>query len=119
MERLKILRGEAGLKQVEVASRLGIDRTTYVKYETGASEPNQEMLVKLSRLFGASIDYILGVSDEKKPPVKDERQVADEKEAKAKIADELYDRLTPENRAKADSYLNYLLAEQAAREEKQ
>lgn len=118
MERLKILRGEAGLKQVEVASLLGIDRTTYVKYETGASEPNQEMLVKLSRLFDASVDYILGVSDIKKPPVKDERQPAGAKGGKTQIVSDLMDRLTPENQSKAQDYIDLLLARQEADEGK-
>lgn len=39
-----------------------IDRTTYVKYETGSSEPNFATLVKLAEYFGVSTDYLLGVT---------------------------------------------------------
>ena len=46
--------------QKDVAQRLGIDRTTYAKYESGASEPNHETLLKLSELFDVSADYLLG-----------------------------------------------------------
>ena len=52
--------------QKDVAALLGIDRTTYVKYESGASEPNYETLLKLAEIFGVSTDYILG-RDEKSP----------------------------------------------------
>lgn len=119
MVRIKELRKEQGWSQQQLADLLFVNQTAVSQWERGATMPEPQTLLRLSSIFDVSTDYLLGRSDEKKPPVKDERQVADEKEAKAKIADELYDRLTPENRAKADSYLNYLLAEQAAREEKQ
>ena len=51
MERLKLLRNDRKILQKEVASYLGIDRTTYVKYETGASEPSIEVLRKLATFF--------------------------------------------------------------------
>ena len=59
MEQLKILRKKTGLTQAEVATKLGIDRSTYAKYETGQSEPNFEMLAKIAELYEASLDYII------------------------------------------------------------
>lgn len=59
MERLKVLRKKAGYTQADVAAMLGIDRSTYAKYETGQSEPNFEMLQKLSALFHASIEFLI------------------------------------------------------------
>ncbi len=67
MERLKQLRQEKGLYQKDVAAYLGVDRTTYVKYETGVSEPTQETLKALADYFDVSIDYLLGRTDEKNP----------------------------------------------------
>lgn len=64
MERLKMLRKEKGLYQKDVASFLGVDRTTYVKYETGASEPDTETLSKLADYFNVSLDYIIGRNDD-------------------------------------------------------
>lgn len=63
MELLKKLRQEKGVYQKDVAQYLGVDRTTYVKYETGNSQPNREMLIALSNYFNVSIDYLLGNSD--------------------------------------------------------
>ena len=59
MERLKELRERKKLYQKDVAAALKIDRTTYVKYETGASEPSFEILKRIARFYEVSIDYLL------------------------------------------------------------
>ncbi len=59
MEQLKVFRKKMGLTQADVADHLGIDRSTYAKYETGQSEPNFDMLQKISLLFGTSIDVLI------------------------------------------------------------
>lgn len=65
-QRLKKLREDMGLSQEEVAKRIGVGRTTYVKYETGDSKPIRK-INELSRLFGVDADYILCIdSPEKK-----------------------------------------------------
>lgn len=64
MEQLKILRKRDGLTQAEVAARLGVDRSTYAKYENGQSEPNFEMLQKLADLFRSSADFLIGGTDQ-------------------------------------------------------
>ena len=66
MERLKQLRTEKGLYQKDIATYLGVDRTTYVKYENGSSEPSNEILSKLADYFGVTTDYLLG-REEKSP----------------------------------------------------
>ena len=81
MKRLRQLRTNKKLTQKDVAEFLGVDRTTYVKYETGASEPNFDTLQRLATFFGVSTDYLLGT--ETKMPVlteKDERDIAKELE---------------------------------------
>ena len=57
---LKKLRADKGVFQKDVAKYLGIDRTTYVKYERGDSEPNLEALGKLATYFDVTIDELLG-----------------------------------------------------------
>lgn len=57
-QRLKKLREDLGLSQEEVAKRIGVGRTTYVKYETGDSKPIRK-INELSKLFGVDADYIL------------------------------------------------------------
>lgn len=60
MERLRRLRESRDLLQKDLAELLGVDRTTYVKYETGKSEPGHETLVRLANFFNVSTDYLLG-----------------------------------------------------------
>ena len=64
MSVLKQLREAKGVLQKDVANFLGVDRTTYVKYENGNSEPSNDTLVKLAQYFNVSVDYLLGRTDE-------------------------------------------------------
>ncbi len=67
MERLKNLRIAKNLKQVDMASFLGIDRTTYVKYESGTNEPSKDTIIKLADYFNVSVDYIVGRTNDPHP----------------------------------------------------
>lgn len=58
-ERLRYLREKAGLSQLDMANRLNIGRTTYVKYETGDSKPVRK-LTEIANIFNVSVDYLLG-----------------------------------------------------------
>lgn len=60
MERLKNLRTNAGMTQQDVARLLGVERTTYVKYEKGNSDPPTATLVRLADYFSVSVDYLIG-----------------------------------------------------------
>jgi transcriptional regulator with XRE-family HTH domain len=66
-ERLKELRLNKGLNQIDVANILKIERSTYGKYETGDSSPDYEKLLKLANFFEVSTDYLLGKTDIKAP----------------------------------------------------
>ncbi len=65
-ERLKYLRKEKGYTQEKVAALLGVDRRTYSAYENGVNSLNAQTLIMLSKIYGASIDYMLGQSDKRK-----------------------------------------------------
>lgn len=60
MRFLKSMRKEKGWTQQEVADRLGIERSTYTRYENGSSEPNFEMLEQLSQIFDVTVDALIG-----------------------------------------------------------
>ncbi len=60
MDNLKKLRLLRGIRQKDIADMLGVERTTYNRYETGASEPSYQILIKLADIFGTSTDEILG-----------------------------------------------------------
>jgi transcriptional regulator with XRE-family HTH domain len=66
-DKLKELRTGKKKTQSEVASFLGIDRSTYGKYETGDSFPDLEKLLQISAYFNVSTDYLLGKTNVKIP----------------------------------------------------
>lgn len=64
MKRLRELRKARGFTQQEMATMLGVDRTTYTKYEGGQSEPNIDSLRQLAQIFGVTVDYLVEMSDD-------------------------------------------------------
>ena len=63
MNRIKDLREDRDLRQVDVAEAVGIDQRSLSNYETGKNKPDSEIVIKLARFFGVTCDYLLGVSD--------------------------------------------------------
>lgn len=61
--RLKQLRNKKGLSQKELTERLNINRSTYARYETSATQPDYETLERLADFYEVSVDYILGRTD--------------------------------------------------------
>lgn len=55
---IKCHRLRLGLSQLEVAERLGCDRTTIAAYESGKIGPSLGMARKLAKLFGISMDEL-------------------------------------------------------------
>ncbi len=58
--RLRDLREDRDLNQTQIAKILGMSQTGYSKYETGENDIPTAILIKLSRFYNVSIDYILG-----------------------------------------------------------
>ena len=56
---LKKLRKEKKLSQLKVAMDLSISREALSYYENGKRSPDVDMLVKMSRYFHVSIDYLV------------------------------------------------------------
>ncbi len=65
--RIRDLREDRDLNQTQVARMLGMSQTGYSKYETGENDIPTAVLIKLSRFYQTSIDYILGESDDPQP----------------------------------------------------
>ncbi len=63
MNRIKELREEIGMTQVRLSIELEVAQETISAYEQGKHYPSAVNLIKLSKIFSASIDYILGLSD--------------------------------------------------------
>ncbi len=60
-ENLMALRRQRGWSQEELGSQIGVTRQTVSKWEMGQSTPELEKLMELSRLFGLSIDQLVGL----------------------------------------------------------
>ncbi len=63
-ERLKQLRAEKNMTQIDLAAALEVSKGTVAMWETGKRRPNFETLDKLSSLFDKQVGYILGASDD-------------------------------------------------------
>ncbi len=59
-ERIKQLRTERGLSQVELAEKLGVSKQSVSNWENDNILPSIEMLLKISHIFSVSTDYLLG-----------------------------------------------------------
>ena len=62
-ETLINIREKHKMSRKELAERLEIPYTTLRNYETNQREPGHEFLIKLSRIFSVSIDYLLGLPE--------------------------------------------------------
>ncbi|WP_308541800.1 XRE family transcriptional regulator [uncultured Oscillibacter sp.] len=60
MRRLKELRSQRGLRQIDFAKDMGILQSTLSSWENGRYEPDSEMLIKIANYFGVTVDYLLG-----------------------------------------------------------
>ncbi len=60
MKTLSRARKVKGLTQEQVASYLGVHRTTYNRYEKGLRAPDLDTVSKLATLFDVSTDFLLG-----------------------------------------------------------
>ncbi len=67
MNRLKDLREDNDLTQQNIAKKLGISQRGYSHYETGDNNIPINILIKLAYFYNTSIDYILGITNIKKP----------------------------------------------------
>ena len=65
--RLRDLREDSDLTQRALADHLHIRQNTYSQYETGQRQLPVEILIQLALYFDTSTDYLLGITNERKP----------------------------------------------------
>jgi transcriptional regulator with XRE-family HTH domain len=122
-ERLKELRESRGLSQEQLAKIIGVDRTTIVKYETGASRPTR-YLKRIAHYFNVTTDYLLG--NEEITPKKgyyldnETAEIANalkEGDGMLRVMFDTVRKLPPEKMREAANYIEYLKAKQHPEEE--
>lgn len=62
-KRLKELRIEKGMSQMDLAKATGISQSAIAKWELDKTEPTASALIKLSEFFGETVQYLLGIED--------------------------------------------------------
>lgn len=66
-QRLRDLREDRDFSQQEIADLLNVSQATYSRYESGALDIPSASLIKLARFYKTSIDYLVGLTENKKP----------------------------------------------------
>ena len=70
-ERLKQLRKTHNLTQQQLATRLNVAKSIISYYENGERFPSNDVLIKISKSFHVSVDYLLGINMSKTIDVSD------------------------------------------------
>lgn len=63
-ERIRNLREDNDLTQKELAKILNCSQQVYSNYELGQRDIPTDVLIKISKFYNVSTDYILGISDD-------------------------------------------------------
>ena len=79
--RIKAVREQLRLNQVEFARKLNIDQSTLANYEMDRRSPKADMLIAIADISGVTVDYLLGRETDTKKELpdltpKDEREIA-------------------------------------------
>ncbi len=62
-QRIRDLREDKDLKQRQVAEFLRCSQQVYSNYELGQRDIPTDVLIRLSELYGVSVDYLLGLTN--------------------------------------------------------
>ncbi len=62
-QRLKDIREDRDLKQMDVAKFLEMDQSNYAKYENGKVMMGIDKYIKLAKFYDVSLDYLTGIID--------------------------------------------------------
>ena len=65
--RIRDLREDHDKTQQNIADLLGTSQTMYSRYERGASELPVRHLIRLAQYYHVSMEYIVGLTDNKTP----------------------------------------------------
>ena len=63
-DRLKELRVQKGLSQMQLAKELNISQSAIAKWELGKTEPTASAIIAVAKYFNETTDYVLGVAEE-------------------------------------------------------
>ena len=67
IDRLRDIREDRDLSQSDIAKVLHMSQVQYSRYETGLRSIPIDKLAILAKYYGVSTDYLLGLTNERKP----------------------------------------------------
>lgn len=67
-ERIRALRDDSNLTQEQIGNAINVPQRTYAYYEAGERMVPPHVLSALAVFHKVSIDYLVGLTDEKNPP---------------------------------------------------
>lgn len=76
MNRFKELREEKGYSMEKIANYLHVSKSTLSRIENGLREPKQSLLEDYAKFFNVTTDYLLGLTDNPKLNVRDEKNIS-------------------------------------------
>ena len=88
-QRIAQKRKEQGLSQVALGDQRGVSRQSIYKWESGSALPEVEKLIALSKLFGVSVGWLLGVEEDAAPEAAPSGELT---ETQLKMVEEIVDR---------------------------
>ena len=88
-QRIAQKRKELGLSQEALGDKLGVSRQSIYKWESGSALPEVEKLIALSKLFGVSVGWLLGVEEDAAPEAAPSGELT---ETQLKMVEEIVDR---------------------------
>lgn len=66
-QKIRDLREDKDLTQTQIAKILNCNQRIYSNYERGEVDIPTQVLIKLAEFHGTSVDFLLGLTDEKRP----------------------------------------------------
>ena len=66
-QKIRDLREDKDLTQTQIAKILNCSQRIYSNYERGEGDIPTQVLIKLAEFHGTSVDFLLGLTDEKRP----------------------------------------------------
>ncbi|MBQ2879339.1 MAG: helix-turn-helix transcriptional regulator [Anaerotignum sp.] len=105
-DRLRALRKENNMTQADLGQKLNYGYSAIANYETGRNQPSISDLMKIAETFDVSIDYLLCVTDVRRPFV-----ITKETAAFSEFH-QFYTQLNEESRDDLLAYMRYLLFKQ-------
>lgn len=66
-DRIRNLREDADLTQADIGEQINVPQRTYAYYERGERMIPPQVLIALAQFHRVSVDYLLGLTDQKTP----------------------------------------------------